>query len=236
MPALNHRWDLTPKEAVALQKELRERVLLRPLEKPIRYIAGVDVSLNLYSTTVFAGWIVLSYPDLVVVDETVVRAEVTFPYVPGLLSFREVPPLLEAWKKLKIRPDVALVDGVGIAHPRRLGIATHLGLALDLPTVGCAKSLLTGVYQEPPQERGSFTYQYPSAGSDEIIGAVVRTKPKVKPMFISPGNAITLQESIDLVLSCVRRHQMPEPTRLAHELTNRERRAFYGLPAKPERV
>lgn len=221
-----HAWDVSPKEAIAIQKELREKVRLTPLSRPPEVIAGVDVSLNLYSTTVFAGCVVLSYPDLAVLETSVAREEVTFPYVPGLLSFREIPALLEAWGQLRSTPDLIFVDGVGIAHPRRLGIATHLGLVLDIPTIGCAKSVLVGVYEEPALEAGSCAYLRDPKANYEHIGAALRTKRGVTPMFISPGHKITLEEAVGLTLSVTRKHRLPEPTRLAHTLTNERRRRF----------
>jgi deoxyribonuclease V len=222
--AFDHAWDVTPKEAVEIQRGLRERVRLVPLAKEPKIVAGADLSLNLYSTTVFAGFTVLSYPDLIPKGHSVTVGTAAFPYVPGLLSFREIPALLAAWNKLRQKPDLIMVDGVGYAHPRRLGIATHLGLVLNLPTIGCAKSVLTGIYGEPGAAVGSVSYMY-DPKNEEIIGAAVRTKLGVKPMFISAGHLITLDESVKIVLATVRVHRMPEPTRLAHLLVNEYRKA-----------
>jgi deoxyribonuclease V len=225
-----HPWDVTPKEAIEIQKAMRGKVTLSPLKEKIKLIAGADVSMNLYSKTVFAGFVVLSYPDLVVVDHAVVKDHTDFPYIPGLLSFREIPSLLKAWEKLKTKPDLIVVDGVGIAHPRRLGIASHLGVVLDMPTIGCAKSVLTGIFKAPKDKAGSVSYLYDpgtkksSMKDKEIIGAALRTKDNVKPVFISPGNKITLEESIDIIRKTVRRHRLPEATRLAHETVNHYRR------------
>lgn len=229
MTALTHRWDLAPAEAIALQREMAQHIVLTPLATPPRIIAGVDVSLNLYAKTVFAGFVVFSYPSLEMIEQVTVTQEVEFPYIPGLLSFREVPPLLEAWKKLSHKPDLVFVDGVGVAHPRGIGIASHLGLLIDRPTIGCAKSVLTGVYEDPAPEQGSVSYLYRGRQKEVIIGAAVRTKRKVKPMFISPGYRITLEESIAYVLACTRKYRLPEPTRLAHLSTNEARRVYYGL-------
>jgi deoxyribonuclease V len=135
-------WDVTPKEAVSIQKSLREKISLVPLIKPIARIGGADVSMNLYAKDGFAGFVTLSYPGLQVLDHSVSREQIKFPYIPGLLSFREIPMLIKAWNKLVIKPDIIVVDGTGIAHPRRMGIATHLGLVLNIPTIGCAKSVL----------------------------------------------------------------------------------------------
>ncbi len=217
-------WDLTPQKAIELQKKVREEVKIEPLNKSVQLIAGADLSLNLYSEIVFAGFIVLSYPDLQVIDHSVIEDTTKFPYIPGLLSFREIPALLKAWENLKTKPDLILVDGVGIAHPRRIGIASHLGVVLNVPTIGCAKSVLTGVYEEPRWEAGSISYLYDRYNKSEIIGAAVRTKKKVKPVFISLGHKITLDESIDIVLKSTRGYRLPEPTRLAHNLVNEYRR------------
>ena len=218
-----HGWNVSPKEAIALQKSLREQVRLVPLSHPPKFIGGCDVSMNRFATEGFAGFVTLTYPELGLVDHAVVKDTIPFPYIPGLLSFREIPMLAKAWENLKTKPDVLLVDGVGIAHPRRMGIATHLGLVLGIPTVGCAKSVLTGVYDEPAREAGSVSYLHDPRNPKEIIGAALRTKDGVKPMFISPGHLITLEESVDIVRSCIRKYRLPEPTRLAHNTVNEYR-------------
>jgi len=215
--------DSPIKEAIELQKKLRENIILTPFNKKIQYIGGCDMSMNLFSTFGFAGFVTLSYPDLTIVDHSVTKKNINFPYISGLLSFREIPMLLTAWKKLKQKPDIIIVDGAGIAHPRRLGIATHLGMILRIPTIGCAKSLLTGIYKEPGKTPGSFSYLYDKYNKREIIGAVVRTKYNVKPLFVSPGYMITLKESVQIVLACVRKYRLPEPTRLAHNTVNEYR-------------
>lgn len=216
-------WNVTPREAVDIQERLRERVELTPLGKPVTLVGGADVSMSLFAKDGFAGFVTLMYPEQEPVAHSVVKAPIGFPYIPGLLSFREIPMLLDAWSNLAVKPDVLLVDGVGIAHPRRLGIASHLGLMLGIPTIGCAKSVLTGVYEEPGPEQGSLSYLYDKK-TKEIIGAALRTKDKVKPMFISPGHLITLEESIEIVLGCILKHRMPEPTRLAHNAVNEYRK------------
>jgi len=220
--------SVTPKKAIELQKSLREKVRLEPLTKVPQIIAGCDVSMNRFSTDGFAGFMLLGYPDLKPIGESVVRGEITFPYIPGLLSFREIPLLLKAWEKLNPKPSLVVVDGVGIAHPRRMGIATHLGLILGVPTIGCAKNVLTGVYEEPNIEAGSFSYLHdPKTG--ERIGVALRTKQSVKPVFVSPGHLITLEDSIETIRSCVRGYRIPEPTRLAHNAVNRHRIASVNI-------
>lgn len=221
---MDHEWNLSPEEAIELQKKLRGKIVLTPLTQPIRYIGGCDISMNLYSTNVFAGFVALSYPEMKLVDHAVVQDTVVFPYIPGLLSFREIPSLLKAWGKLKTKPDVICVDGVGIAHPRRVGIATHLGLALDMPTIGISKSLLTGVYENLREAKGSSAYLVDKYDPTDILGIALRTKDNVNPVFVSPGYKVTLEDAKWIVRACVGKYRIPEPTRLAHETVNEYRR------------
>lgn len=232
-----HSWDLHPSEAIALQSQMREKVLLQPLPENIRLVAGADISFNKYSDTVYAGIVVLRLPELEVVATSGVVTTTKFPYVPGLLSFREAPSLLEAWEKLTLRPDVLVLDGQGIAHPRRIGIASHMGLWLNLPTIGCAKSLLVGKYEEPLPEAGNWT---PLIHKGDTIGAALRTKHRVNPVYISPGHLADLGTSIDLALRCCKgyaatgtsKYRIPEPTRLAHLFVNALRRGEDWMPPK----
>jgi deoxyribonuclease V len=212
---------MTPREAVELQKSLRERVRVSPLLRPVETIAGADISFNKFSETVYAGIVVLRLPALEVVEEVGVVSRTRFPYVPGLLSFRESPSVLEAWAKLKTEPDAVMFDGQGIAHPRRVGIASHVGLLIERPTFGCAKSVLVGKYEEPPPERGSWT-QLVDKG--EVVGAALRTKSRVQPIFVSPGHLIDLAGAIELTLLADGGYRQPEPTRRAHLLVNALRR------------
>lgn len=220
---MEHEWDLSPREAVQLQKKLREKVILEPLVSPVSHIGGCDVSMNLFSNVVYAGFVVLSYPDLAIVEHAVVKETISFPYIPGLLSFREIPPLLKAWEKLTIKPDIICVDGVGVAHPRRLGIATHLGLILEVPTIGIAKSVLVGSYHEPDTQKGSSSPLLDPQTSEQL-GIALRTKDNVKPIFISPGYKITIEDAENIVRSSLGKYRIPEPTRLAHEKVNEYRR------------
>ena len=217
-----NEWDVTPKEAVEIQKRLRDQIRLTPLTETPRLIGGCDVSMNRFADEGYAGFVTLSYPDLKLVGHAVVRGKIPFPYIPGLLSFREIPMLLTAWEALGEKPDLIMVDGVGIAHPRRLGIASHLGLVLNVPTIGAAKNVLTGTYDEPHPEPPAFTYLRDRL-SQETIGAAIRTKRGARPMFISPGHLITLDECIDFVRDTTRKHRLPEPTRLAHTFVNEYR-------------
>ncbi len=216
-------WSLSPKEAIELQKKLKAKIRLEPLKQQPKLIGGAEVSMNLFSTDGFAGFVTLDLRSLEEVSHAVVKNKINFPYIPGLLSFREIPTLLLSWEKLKIKPDVVIVDGVGIAHPRRMGIATHLGLILGVPTIGCSKKLLTGICKEPENTPGAISYIYDKYNPEEVLGAALRSKKNVKPIFISPGHLITLSESIKIAKQCLRKHRLPEATRLAHNTVNRYR-------------
>ena len=212
--------DLTPEAAIALQQQLKTQVELKPLPKEVTTIGGADISFNKFSDVVYAGIVVLSYPALEVLHRKAVIAKVTFPYIPGLLAFREIPALAEAWNGLAIKPDVLVLDGHGIAHPRRMGIATHFGVVAQTPTIGCAKSILTGRYSDLGDNAFDTA---PLISKKEIIGMVLRTRPKVKPVFVSPGNLITMQESLEIIKNCVVKYRIPMPTRLAHNYVNEVR-------------
>lgn len=219
-----HDWNLTPREAVELQKRLREQVRIAPLgRRRIETVAGADISFNKFEPTVYAGIVVLRLPSLEVVEEVGVVSETGFPYVPGLLSFRESPSVLEAWGKLKTEPDAVMFDGQGIAHPRRVGIASHVGLIINRPTFGCAKSVLVGKYEEPAPERGNWT-PLVDPKNGETVGAALRTKTRVSPIYVSPGHLIDLAGAVDLTLRCDGGYRQPEPTRRAHLLVNALRR------------
>ncbi len=213
-----HRWDISPKEAIEIQKHLAQQILLTPLKHQPRTIAGVDVSLERFGTELFAGVIVLSYPDLQVIGHAVIKTNVIFPYIPGLLSFREIPGLLHCFEQLKIKPDIVMVDGQGIAHPRKLGIATHLGLVLGIPTIGIAKSRLYGAYREPQGVDESAPITNPKTG--EQLGYALKSKMRSNPLVISPGHLITTEEALTYTKACLRGYRLPEPTRLAHKLVN----------------
>jgi deoxyribonuclease V len=209
-----HDWQVSPAEAIAIQKELAAEVRRTGDINALRYIAGVDISVNRWAKTGVGAVVVLNYPGLEVVETSVVTDRIGFPYVPGLLSFRESPLILAACEKLTVTPDIIIVDGQGIAHPRRMGLASHLGLCLDVPTIGCAKSRLCGRHVEPGNEAGSFT---DLVDGGEVIGAVLRTRTGVKPVHVSIGHRIDLVGAIDWVLKCCRGYRLPEPTRLAHQ-------------------
>ncbi|GIV58985.1 MAG: endonuclease V [Rhodothermaceae bacterium] len=209
-----HPWDVSPEEAVALQRRLAAQVLAIPLETSPKTIAGLDVSVR--GDRVQAAVVVLSLPELTVVDTAVWGGPVTFPYIPGLLSFREIPAVLPALERLRVCPDVFMTDGQGVAHPRRLGLAAHLGVLLERPVFGVAKTRLWGTHTAPGHERGATV---PLLDDDEVIGAVVRTRAGVKPVYVSIGHRITLEEAVRLTLACAPRYKIPEPTRRAHHLS-----------------
>ena len=216
-----HPWNLSLQEAVLLQNRLRPLLQFQPLRKPVEIIAGADISFNQGSATVYAGFVSFDVKNLRVLETAEAVSQVSFPYVPGLLSFREIPPLLEAWRKIKIAPDVVILDGQGIAHPRRMGIAAHFGLWIDRPTLGCAKSILVGKYSHLGDRVGSCAAL---VDRGEQVGIALRTKAKCLPVFVSPGHKITLEDSLHIALTLNRGYRIPEPTRQAHIFVNQLRR------------
>ena len=223
MPAFQqlHRWDVTPKKAIEIQQRLRSMVSVTGLEKELRSVAGCDISFDKGSDIVYAGIVVLEPPALLEIGRSTTIAQVKFPYIPGLLSFRESPALLEAWEKLKVQPDLVMIDGQGYAHPRRFGIASHFGVLVDLPTVGCAKTVLVGRYEAPEAKAGSSS---PLLDREETIGVALRTQDGVNPVFVSVGHRINLDSAIEVVMRCTKDYRIPEPTRQAHLLVNALRR------------
>ncbi|OQB75042.1 MAG: Endonuclease V [candidate division TA06 bacterium ADurb.Bin131] len=203
------------KKAIKYQEELRNRVRIEHIEKKIRIIAGGDVAYN--GNIAVAGIVAVSIPELKVVEKTFSVSEIVFPYISGFLAFREAPVLLKAIKKLKYSVDVFIFDGQGIAHPRRIGLASHIGVLIKKPSIGCAKSVLTGNFSLPGIEKSSYTFLY---DEDNIIGAVVRTKTGTRPVVVSVGHKITLIEAIEIVLQCCSEYRIPEPVRLAHIFAN----------------
>jgi len=212
-----HPWNVTYKEAIKIQKNLKDKVILQKIDKKIKYVAGLDVSYARGSNIMWAGVVVLDFPSLNKAEERWSQKKVSFPYIPGLLSFREVPALIDALRKMEIEPDLIFCDGQGIAHPRGLGLASHLGILLKKPTIGCAKSLLVGTYNQVGEHKGNYTYLI---YQNKVIGAAVRTRSKVKPIFISPGYGIVLNDCVKFVLKSCSMYRIPEPTRQAHLLVN----------------
>lgn len=213
-----HDWNLSYSQARELQTRLACKVKITPLKRGPKLVAGIDCAFSREGRRIFAAVVVLRVPDFELVETASASRKVTFPYIPGLLSFREAPVCIAAVDKLRRRPDVFIIDGQGIAHPRRLGLAAHLGLFFDKPTIGCAKSRLTGKYQEPPLEKGAYSLL---KDKDEVIGAVVRTRTNVKPVFVSVGNKCLLNDAINTTLACAVKYRLPEPTRLAHQLVGK---------------
>jgi deoxyribonuclease V len=214
-----HDWNISAAEAIVLQKEMATKIDFHsPIDlDAIRLVAGVDNSVKTDPITGIAtsqaAVVVLSYPDMQVVETALAQMPTPFPYIPGLLSFREGPVLEAAFAKLQAEPDVLIFDGMGRAHPRRIGIASHMGLWLQKPTVGCGKTLLTGHYAEPPNERGAYS---DLVDHGEVIGAVLRTKVNVKPVYISPGHLADLATSVELIMRCTSKYRLPDPIRAAH--------------------
>ena len=234
-----HSWNLSYSEAIDLQKCLACEIQFTPTEQPPELIGGLDCALSKDGQQILAAAIVLRTPreekglweslelsDFELIETATAQQKLTFPYIPGLLSFRESPVCIAAVEKLKSKPDLFIIDGQGIAHPRRLGLAAHLGLFFDKPTIGCAKSRLTGQFQEPPLEKGAYTLLKDKKGIKrdtqlETIGAVVRTRTNVKPVFVSVGNKCLLKDAIKITLACAVKYRLPEPTRLAHQFVGK---------------
>ena len=217
-----HDWNVSYEEARHIQQRLSARVKLTPLRRGIRLVAGADVALDRCRGLFFAAVVVLGFPELEVVDERTASGCAGFPYVPGLLSFREAPVVLKAMAELAARPDVVIFDGQGIAHPRRLGLASHMGLWLGIPTVGAAKSRLVGEHEEPGQRKGEWAAL---RDGGEQIGSVLRTRSCVKPLYVSPGHLCDHEAARRIVLQCCTRYRLPEPTRLAHTAVARAKAA-----------
>lgn len=216
-----HPWNVAPLKAIAIQQQLAQHVRAIPLNKAPATIAGVDVSIR--GDRVQTAIVVIAFPDLNVVDYALWQGPVTFPYVPGLLSFREMPAILPALDQLTTPPDLFMTDSHGLAHPRRFGLACHLGVLLDWPTFGVAKSRLVGTHDQPTIDKGS---QSPLFHKKEHIGTVLRTRQAINPVYVSIGHRIMLEEAIALTLTCCPRYKIPEPTRLAHLLSKYGRERF----------
>lgn len=228
---LRTRWNLTPREAIRLQEKLRERVEREDRFAPIRYVAGADLAFAPQTNLAFAGVIVYRFPELEEVERRMARRTLRFPYVPGLLSFRESPVLLAAFERVRTSVDLILVDGHGIAHPRRFGIACHLGLLLDTPTIGCAKSILVGEAAEVGAPAGSTT---PLVDKDERVGTVLRTRPNVQPIYVTSGHRVSLESAVSIVRQCLDGFRIPKPTREADHFVRDLRRAYQERRARKQ--
>ncbi len=217
-PSVNHPWPADLDEARAIQEQIRAQVITHDAFGTIRTVAGVDAGYS--GDSALAAVVTLAFPSLQTLDYAVARRQIRFPYVPGYLSFREAPAVLDALASLHITPDLLICDGHGLAHPRRCGIACHLGVLTDLPSIGCAKSLLVGVHDPLPDVRGAWT---PLRHHDEVVGAAVRTRPGVRPVYVSVGHRVSLETAIQFVMACVTRYRLPETTRAADALASHGR-------------
>ncbi len=211
-----HPWDVTIEEAIRIQEDLKGSIVLENRFLKWKTIAGADASYSRHHPLLWGTIAVLTYPELELLDQVTVEGEVNFPYIPGLFSFREGPVLLKAFQKLKIKPDLILFDGHGIAHPRGIGLASHLGLWLDLPSIGCARTSLIKESTAPEKEKGSVRWIYREG---EKVGAALRTREGVNPLFVSPGHRIDLMTSLRIVLSTCKTYRLPEPLRKAHQIS-----------------
>lgn len=208
---------LSLSEARDMQLYLREKIRLEPRTEAIQTIAGADISLNRFSEIIYAGIVILRYSDLQPTAYSLVKGKTTFPYVPGFLAFREIPALVEAFGQIPVKPDIIMVDGHGIAHPRRMGIAAHFGTLTQTSALGCAKKILFGKWNEPGNNKGDSS---PIRNKDEIIGYALRSKSNVQPIFVSPGHQMSLEDSLAITRHCTGKYRLPEPTRRAHEFVN----------------
>ncbi len=215
-----HSWSVLPAEAIAIQRRLASRVRPTGRVRRLRLVAGADLAFSKDKSTCIAGVVVWDVKLQEVVERQVVRRAVRFPYVPGLLSFREAPALIAALRKISCEPDAFMFDGQGYAHPRRFGLACHVGVQLERPSFGCAKSVLTGKYDMPDEAFGSIS---PLVDGDECVGMAVRTRQRVKPVYVSVGHRLSLSSAVDITLACCTRYRLPEPTRLADQLVGIER-------------
>lgn len=213
-----HDWNLSPQQAIEIQKQLHYEVEAQDrFDEPVKTVAGIDLGYDIKNDTSRAVVVVLSFPELALLETSEARLPIQFPYVPGLLSFRETPVAIKALENLKITPDVILCDGQGLAHPRRFGVACHIGILADVPTIGVAKSLLVGKFENLGEERGSVA---PLIHKNEQIGVALRTKNKVQPLFVSVGHRVGLETATNLVLQCAPKDRLPETTRLADKLAS----------------
>ena len=215
-----HNWDVSYTKARELQTKLAKKVIFAPMEKNPKLIAGLDCAFSKDGKKILAAIVIFQFPELKIVETSEACAKVNFPYIPGLLSFREASVCIAAAEKLKKTPDCFIIDGQGIAHPRGLGLAAHLGLFFNKSTIGCAKSRLCGEHEQPKSQKGEYALLKKSK-SQEIIGAVVRTRSNIKPVFVSVGNKCLLDDAIRIVLACTTRYRLPEPTRKAHEYVSK---------------
>jgi deoxyribonuclease V len=214
---IHHKWDVKPQEAIGIQERLRDEVILKDNFHQISTIAGVDVGYESSSKLSRAVIAIYQFPELELLETIIAQKQTSFPYIPGLLSFREIPVILDAIESLTNIPDLILCDGHGFAHPRRFGLACHLGVITDIPVIGVAKSVLIGKFDELDEERGSWK---PLIDNGEIVGIVLRSRVKVKPIYVSIGHRISLDSAREIVLQCCKKFKLPEPIRKAHQIAS----------------
>jgi deoxyribonuclease V len=217
-----HPWDLQYSEAIKVQQDLKDQIVLRSWNADPELVSGADVSYSKNSDIFYSAVVVFEFPSMRIVESAHASGRMDFPYIPGLLSFREAPVLIKAFEKIRKVPDVVVFDGQGIAHPRGVGLASHMGLVLDLPTIGCAKKNLVGSHDDVGNEVGDHK---PIIFKGDVVGAALRTKKNVKPVFISPGHKMDIPSAIEIVLKTCRGYKLPEPTRQAHLLVNKVRKS-----------
>lgn len=226
MNRLEHYKTIDPTDAKRLQEELRKQIKLEPLPGDPGLVAGADISFNRGSDMMHAAIIVLKLPGLKPVARSLASDKTPFPYIPGLLAFRELPVLLKAWNQLQLKPDVLILDGYGIAHPRRMGIATHFGIEVDHPTVGCAKNILTGTHGELAIKKGATAK---IKDGEETVGLALRSRSNVNPVYVSPGHQCTFEDAYSTVMKVLTKYKQPRTTRLAHQWANKLRRGEAGV-------
>lgn len=219
--AENKYKNISPKEAIQVQKKLRKKIEIAPLDKEVKTVAGADISFDRGSEEIHAAIIVLKLPDLEPVARSLISDDMLFPYIPGLLAFRELPVLLKAWNQLPLKPDVLILDGHGLAHPRRMGIATHFGIEVDHPTIGCAKNILTGSHGKLGFNKGATA---DLVEEDEKIGFALRSRSKVNPIYVSPGHKLSFQNAYSITMKTLTKYKLPRTTRLAHQWANKLRK------------
>jgi deoxyribonuclease V len=213
--------NISPRQAVQLQNELKEKIQIVPLKREVKAVGGADISFNMGADMMHAAIVVLELPGLKPLTRSLISAPVSFPYIPGLLAFREMPVLLKAWKQLVMKPDVLILDGHGLAHPRRMGIATHFGIEVDHPTMGCAKNILTGTHEALGKEKGATA---DLIGEKEKVGFALRSRRNVNPIYISPGHKLSFADAYDIIMQVLTKYKLPKTTRMAHHWANKLRK------------
>lgn len=231
LPLALHRWNVSPKRAISIQRELAGKITTEALPRRPRLVAGADCAFVDGGNQIIACWVVWDMHTKSIIEATHVVRPVRFPYVPGLLSFREAPAIIAAARKIRCEPDVFMLDGQGLAHPRRMGLACHVGLFLNRPTIGCAKSLLCGEYREPKKERGATS---PLMDKGELIGRIVRTHQDYKPVFISIGHRVTLSDAVNVAVWCHGGFRVPQPTRIADQQVARLKQELFSESQREE--